>query len=60
MTGARPRIAFIGLGQMGSRMATRLAEAGLPIAVHDIDGRAMEPFGATPRQGRQWRAATCS
>jgi len=46
MTKATPRIAFIGLGQMGSRMAARLAEAGLPLAVHDADAGAMEPFGA--------------
>ncbi len=46
MTEPTPRIAFIGLGQMGSRMAGRLAEAGLQLTVHDADARAMEPFGA--------------
>lgn len=45
MTGTTPRIAFIGLGQMGSRMAGRLVEAGLPLAIHDTDELAMEPFG---------------
>ena len=31
----RPRIGFIGLGGMGSRMASRLLGAGYPLAVYD-------------------------
>jgi 3-hydroxyisobutyrate dehydrogenase len=42
-----PRIAFIGLGRMGSRLAWRLAEAGLPLAVYDADQAAMDRFQAT-------------
>ena len=36
-----PKIGFVGLGQMGSRMATRLADAGLDIIAFDIDGAAL-------------------
>jgi 3-hydroxyisobutyrate dehydrogenase-like beta-hydroxyacid dehydrogenase len=32
---SRPRIGFIGLGGMGSRMASRLVAAGYPLTVHD-------------------------
>ncbi|HEX8918875.1 MAG TPA: NAD(P)-dependent oxidoreductase [Chloroflexota bacterium] len=32
---AKPAIGFIGLGQMGSRMATRLLNAGYPLTVFD-------------------------
>ncbi|MBU2667211.1 NAD(P)-dependent oxidoreductase [Actinoplanes bogorensis] len=32
---SRPRIGFVGLGQMGRPMATRLAEAGYPLTVFD-------------------------
>jgi 3-hydroxyisobutyrate dehydrogenase len=42
-----PRIAVIGLGRMGSRLAWRLAEAGLPLAVYDADQAAMDRFQAT-------------
>ena len=31
-----PRVAFIGLGTMGHPMATRIAGAGYPLAVHDV------------------------
>lgn len=41
------RTAFIGLGRMGSRLAWRLAEAGLPLAVYDADQLAMDRFQAT-------------
>jgi 3-hydroxyisobutyrate dehydrogenase len=42
-----PRTAFIGLGRMGSRLAWRLAEAGVPLAVYDADQAAMDRFRAT-------------
>jgi 3-hydroxyisobutyrate dehydrogenase len=42
-----PRIAFIGLGRTGSRLAWRLADAGVDLAVYDADQRAMARFGAT-------------
>ncbi len=42
-----PRVAFIGLGRMGSQLAWRLAEAGLTLAVHDADQAAMDRFQAT-------------
>jgi 3-hydroxyisobutyrate dehydrogenase len=32
---AKPRIGFIGLGNMGSRMASRLLDAGYPLTVYD-------------------------
>ena len=34
----RPHVGFIGLGVMGSRMATTLARAGHAMSVYDIDG----------------------
>jgi 3-hydroxyisobutyrate dehydrogenase len=33
----KPRIGFIGLGTMGSEMVRRLAGAGFPLLVHDVD-----------------------
>jgi len=38
---SRERIGFVGLGQMGSRMAARLVTAGFDVAVHDIDTSAV-------------------
>lgn len=35
MNAARPRIGFVGLGLMGSRMATRLLDAGYPLTVYN-------------------------
>lgn len=46
-TAPRPRIAFIGLGRTGARMAWRLADAGFDLSVYDADQRAMNRFGAT-------------
>ena len=46
-TAPRPRIAFIGLGRTGARMAWRLADAGYELSVYDADQRAMQRFGAT-------------
>ncbi len=43
----RPRLAFIGLGRIGARMAWRLADAGFELSVYDADQRAMDRFGAT-------------
>ncbi len=34
-TSAKPRIAFIGIGLMGSRMATRLLNEGYPLAIYN-------------------------
>src|SRR6266852_5374975 len=33
--GAKPRLGFIGLGRMGSRMARRLLDAGYPLGVYN-------------------------
>lgn len=53
-----PQTAFIGLGRMGSRLAWRLAEAGLPLAVYDADQGAMDRFRATRiRRSRSPEAA---
>jgi 3-hydroxyisobutyrate dehydrogenase len=46
-TAPRPRIAFIGLGRIGARMAWRLSDAGFDLSVYDADQRAMDRFGAT-------------
>ena len=40
------RIGFIGLGIMGTPMASHLAAAGYPLAVHDLDAVATARFGA--------------
>lgn len=37
-----PSIGFIGLGTMGEPMATRLAQAGYPLCVFDLNGAAVE------------------
>jgi 3-hydroxyisobutyrate dehydrogenase len=44
----RTRVAFIGLGNMGGRMATRLAGAGLAVAGYDQDPQRARAAGATP------------
>jgi len=44
-------IGFIGIGQMGSRMATRLLEAGYDLTVHDINRGAAR---ALLDQGAKW------
>ncbi|GAC1594868.1 MAG: hypothetical protein NVS3B28_25850 [Candidatus Velthaea sp.] len=41
---ARPSVLFIGLGNMGAPMATRLADAGYPLAVADLRADARAPF----------------
>jgi 3-hydroxyisobutyrate dehydrogenase-like beta-hydroxyacid dehydrogenase len=38
------RVGFIGLGAMGFHMATRLAEAGYPLAIFDTRGEAIDSF----------------
>jgi 3-hydroxyisobutyrate dehydrogenase len=47
VTGARdrglPRLGFVGLGHMGGPMSRRLAEAGYPLAVFDLDLARAEP-----------------
>lgn len=46
----KPHLGYIGMGAMGSRMATRLAEAGYPLTVYDRTREKAEPLahdGAT-------------
>lgn len=44
-------LGFIGLGQMGSRMATRLIEAGHKLVVYDTTAASMEPLLALGARG---------
>ncbi|HWN20003.1 MAG TPA: NAD(P)-dependent oxidoreductase [Gemmatimonadales bacterium] len=55
--GSKPRLGFIGLGGMGSRMARRLLAAGYDLTVHDRAGERARPleqsgakFAQTPKQ----------
>lgn len=41
-----PRIGFVGLGAMGSRMSLRLVAAGYEVLVSDVDADAVEPVVA--------------
>ncbi|KAI6681506.1 hypothetical protein NL676_035387 [Syzygium grande] len=41
---ASRNVGFIGLGNMGSRMAKNLVKAGYNVAVHDVNGDAMKIF----------------
>jgi 3-hydroxyisobutyrate dehydrogenase len=43
-TQSKPRIGFIGLGAMGSRMAARIADAGYPLTVFNRSPGATKPF----------------
>jgi 3-hydroxyisobutyrate dehydrogenase len=53
-----PRIAFIGLGRMGAKMAWRLADKGLRLAVYDARHAAIDQFPATHiRRSRSPEAA---
>jgi 3-hydroxyisobutyrate dehydrogenase len=54
---SKPRVAFLGLGIMGSGMARRLLAAGFPLAVFNRDQKKAEPFAvegarvaASPRE----------
>ena len=40
----RTRLGFIGLGYLGSRIARRLAAAGFPLTVWDLDAKKAERF----------------
>lgn len=42
----RTRLGFIGLGYLGSRIARRLAAAGFPLTVYDLDRAKAAPFSA--------------
>jgi 3-hydroxyisobutyrate dehydrogenase len=42
--GERPVVGFIGLGRMGSPMASNILRAGLPLVVFDVRGAAIEPL----------------
>ena len=47
------KIAFLGMGLMGTRMATRLVQAGFEVAVWNRSSAACEPvlsLGAKPLQ----------
>ncbi len=46
MTAAETAIGFVGLGAMGSRMATRLLDAGHPLVVHDTAAEAVDALVA--------------
>jgi 3-hydroxyisobutyrate dehydrogenase len=46
MTMTKPRIAFLGLGIMGSGMARRLLDAGFPLAVYNRNPERSKPFQA--------------
>lgn len=50
------KIAFLGMGLMGTRMATRLVQAGFEVAVWNRSSAACEPvlsLGAKPLQLRR-------
>lgn len=47
------RIGFVGLGQMGARMATRLAAVGLDVLVHDLDKNAVARLVAAGAKAAQ-------
>ncbi len=42
-----PRLGFVGVGRMGSRMARRLIGHGYAVTVYDTNPAALEPFRAT-------------
>ena len=44
MVKKKETVGFIGLGVMGGRMARRLADAGYPLVVHDINPVAVKPL----------------
>lgn len=43
---SRPRVAFLGLGLMGTGMARRILDAGFPLTVHNRSAAKAEPFAA--------------
>ena len=47
---SRPRVAFLGLGIMGSRMAQRLLTAGYPLTVYNRNAARCAPFTAAGAQ----------
>ena len=47
----KPRIFFIGLGNMGQPMAMNLLKAGHPLTVHDLDPQRAQPL---LEQGAHW------
>jgi 3-hydroxyisobutyrate dehydrogenase-like beta-hydroxyacid dehydrogenase len=47
-TETRPRVGVVGLGNMGGRIAGRLAAGGFPPLGHDLDPRRAETLGLTP------------
>ncbi len=58
----KPTLGFIGLGQMGSRMASRLLEAGYPVTVYNRTKertRALVELGATAAETPARLAAEC-
>src|SRR5438270_2240786 len=58
----KPRVGFLGLGYMGSRMAKRLLDAGYPLAVHNRSrekARPLESAGAIFANSPKDLAASC-
>ena len=57
------RVGFIGLGNMGQRMATRLVAAGFALSVYDVRGDAIAPvvsLGASAASSPAALAARCN
>jgi 3-hydroxyisobutyrate dehydrogenase-like beta-hydroxyacid dehydrogenase len=54
MSDVPEQVGFVGLGQMGSRMAPLLVAAGYPVVVHDLDEERQAAFG------RRYGCATAS
>ena len=51
--GSKPRLGFIGLGAMGSRMAGRLLAAGYDLTVYNRNREARSSAGSTRRPCRR-------
>ncbi|MBI3967399.1 MAG: NAD(P)-dependent oxidoreductase [Chloroflexi bacterium] len=47
----RLRVGFVGLGNMGSRMARRVLDAGFPLVVYDVKSELMEPLVGAGAEG---------
>ncbi|KAK2995686.1 hypothetical protein RJ640_013484 [Escallonia rubra] len=56
------RVGFVGLGNMGSRMASNLIKAGYSVAVHDINPTAVKTFSDSgiPTKESPWEVAETS
>ena len=47
MSDISPKIGFIGIGAMGTPMATNLAKAGYKLVVYDADAKRAQALAAT-------------